>query len=142
MPPRTRAPAAPLPPLTLSPTLLISDAAVISGSHPISIGEHTVIHPKCRLDSSLGPIAIGAYCVLSERALVAPASAAGIVIADYVVVETAAVVEGVEIGEGTEVGVGARIRGGAKVGRVGNRSLMGAGCALMMMDGRIVGWAR
>lgn len=61
---------APPPPLTISPSAIISDKAILSGTHPIAIADDAMIHPFARLDSSRGPIAIGAGALVWERAVV------------------------------------------------------------------------
>ncbi|KAF8244174.1 hypothetical protein K440DRAFT_605317 [Wilcoxina mikolae CBS 423.85] len=96
------------PPTTLSSTILISEGVQLTGTHPIHIGDHTVLHPRCRLNSTLGPITIGDYCILNERTLLAAADEKGLVVEDYVVVEMNAVVEARRIGEGSVVEVGVK----------------------------------
>jgi dynactin-6 len=105
------------PPTILSPTILISDVAQLTGTHPIRVGNHTAIHPRCRLNSTAGPITIGDYCILNERTqIIAPDG--GLVFEDYVVLETNAVVEARRVGEGSVIEVGAKIGKGAEVGKV------------------------
>jgi dynactin-6 len=110
------------PPTTLSSTILISEGAQLIGTHPIHIGDHTVLHPRCRLNSTLGPITIGDYCILNERILLAAPDEKGLVVEDYVVVEMNAVVEARRIGEGTVVEVGVKVGKAADVGKVSDDS--------------------
>ncbi|KAI5859075.1 trimeric LpxA-like protein [Tricharina praecox] len=111
MAPRSRLAEAalPKPPTILSSTLVISEHCAMVGTHPVKIGNHTVIHPRCRLNSTLGPITIGDYCILNERTQITPSDSTGITIDDHVVVETNAVVEARSLGEGCTVEVGAKI---------------------------------
>ncbi|KAI5820664.1 trimeric LpxA-like protein [Pyronema omphalodes] len=105
------------PPCTLSTTILISETAQLTGSHPISIGEHTVLHPRCRLNSTLGPITIGDYCILNERVNIAAPDKEGCTIENYVMVEMNAMVEARSVGEGTFIEVGAKLGGKCVVGK-------------------------
>lgn len=110
--------APPKPPTTLSPTAVIAETCVMVGTHPVTIGNHSVLHPRCRLNTTLGPITIGDFCILNERTQIAPSDATGMAIEDHVVVETNAVVEARTLGAGTTVEVGARIGKRAVVGKV------------------------
>jgi dynactin-6 len=91
------------PPTTLSSTILISEGAQLIGTHPIHIGDHTVLHPRCRI-------------------LLAAPDEKGLVVEDYVVVEMNAVVEARRIGEGTVVEVGVKVGKAADVGKVSDDS--------------------
>jgi len=143
--------AGPKPPASLSSSLTISDNAILTGTHSMTIQGETVIHPRARLESLTGSLLVGRRCIISERAHVgaAPSASAkgaaarsrpgslevpptaasrggsggGVVLGDYVTVEVAAVVEagGTEIAEGTVVGVGSRIGHGARIGKVSSR---------------------
>ncbi|KAA8910247.1 trimeric LpxA-like protein [Sphaerosporella brunnea] len=109
--------AAARPPAILSPTILISDVAQLTGTHLIRVGNHTAVHPRCRINSSAGPITIGDYCILNERTQIIAPDERGIVLENYVVVETNAVVEAQRVGEGSVIEVGAKIGKGAVVGK-------------------------
>ncbi|KAK3900895.1 trimeric LpxA-like protein [Staphylotrichum tortipilum] len=119
------APSGPRPPTHLSPTLTISDSAVLTGTHSITLHGETVIHPRARLDSLAGRLTVGRRCVVHERATIGAVGASGriveaaVTVGDYVVVEVGAVIEAGEtvVGEGTVVGVGARVGAGAVVGK-------------------------
>lgn len=107
------------PPCKIDPTAVIADKAQITGSFPVEIGEHAVLHPYARVRAEGGRVTIGAYCVIAESAIVGfPEGRAGDVVLDrYVGVESGAEVLGKHVGEGTEVGVQSRIGEGAVVGR-------------------------
>lgn len=122
----------PKAPANLAPTIVIAETAVLTGAFPITVSDHSVIHPRVRLDSAHGPVNIGRRCIVLERAHVgAPVTGAGagggegsVTIGDNVTLEVGAVVEtgGTVVGEGSVLGVGCRVGGGASVGKV---SLLG-----------------
>ncbi|KAK4906240.1 hypothetical protein LTR28_000636, partial [Elasticomyces elasticus] len=58
-PPSSRPPAPAKPPCTIHPSAVISDRAILTGTHPISIAENTVLHPYARIDSTNGPVELG-----------------------------------------------------------------------------------
>lgn len=70
-------PGPPRAPVKADPSATIADTAVFQGTHPITIGPGTVIHPRARLYSYEGPITIGDGCIISEKAVIgaAPESA-------------------------------------------------------------------
>lgn len=116
----------PKPPVNFSTSLTISDNAVLLGSHSITMQAETVIHPRCRIESSVGSVLVGRRCIVQERVhLGAPPdktgkAAGGVSLGDYVLVEAGSVVEagGTEIGEGSVIQVGSRIGSGARIGKV------------------------
>jgi dynactin-6 len=118
------APPAPKPPVHFAPALVIADNAALTGTNLISIGLHTVIHPRTKLNSTYGPITIGSNCIISERSQIgfqSPPSSSlteGVFIENGVVVEAGAIVEARKIGEGSVVEVNARIGKGAILGKV------------------------
>lgn len=120
MPPKTRPPAVEIakPPVDFAPSIVVADSAALSGTHRIRIAANTVIHPRAKLNSSLGPITIGKSCIISERTQLSAPDSQGLTIGDGVVVEVNAVVEAREIGEGTAVEVGVKVGKGAVVGKV------------------------
>jgi dynactin-6 len=128
MAPRSRLSEAtiPRPPVTLAPTIVIADTAQLTGTFQITIGSDTVIHPRAKLNSTLGPITVGSFCIINERTTLAAADDEGLVIEDAVVVEANAVVEARRIGEGTWVEVGVRVGRAAVVGKVCFPSLLPA----------------
>jgi dynactin 6 len=117
----------PRAPVNFSSTVTISDNAILTGTHSITVQADTVIHPRSRLESSAGSILVGRRCIINERghlgALPADASGfagGGVVLGDYVTLEVAVVIEagGTEIGEGTTVGASSKIGSGATIGKV------------------------
>nr|OQO20141.1 hypothetical protein B0A51_13356 [Rachicladosporium sp. CCFEE 5018] len=107
------------PPLKIHSTAIVSERAVLTGSHPITIGERAVIHPFAHLRAEGGSVTIGEYCTIDETAVVGlPAGEGGeVVLEKGVAVHSGAVVLGSIIGEGSEIGVKARIGKGATVGQ-------------------------
>ena len=122
MPPRSRASAstelAPKAPVDFHPTCIVDGNAVLTGTCLISIGAGTIIHPRAKLNSAYGPIAIGENCIISERCLIQPTDTSGIIIGNTVLIECNAVVEANSIGDGTDIEVGVRIGKGAFIGNV------------------------
>lgn len=116
----------PKPPVNFSTSLTISDNAVLLGSHSITMQAETVVHPRSRIESSVGSILVGRRCIVQERVhLGAPPDSrekgtGGVSLGDYVLIEAGSVVEagGTEIGEGSVIQVGSKIGGGAKIGKV------------------------
>lgn len=118
------APAAPKPPTSLSSNTYIADQASFVGTFPITIGGPTLVHPRAKLNSTYGPITIGANCILSERCQIGlPADTTGdgdegVEIQDGVVIEVGAVVEAKIVGERCVIEVNAKIGKGAVLGKV------------------------
>lgn len=117
---QSTAPPLPKPPASISSSVTIADNASVTGTHPITIGSNTVVHPRTKLATAHGPITIGKNCIISERSNIGLQSAGGedVVIGNGVVVEVGAVVEGRDIGEGCIIEVGAKIGKGAVLGKV------------------------
>ena len=120
---RRPASTAPKPPTSLSPSTVIADAAVLIGTHRITLGPNTIIHPRAKLNSTHGPITLGEGCIVCERAAVGLSTAGkddsdGVVLGKNVVIEATAVVEAAEIGEGSIIEVGAQVGRGAMIGKV------------------------
>lgn len=117
-------PPAPKPPTSLDPNVIISEQAYLTGKRLISIGSNTVIHPRCKLNSTYGSITIGNCCIISERCRIGLQSepsrvdADKIVIENGVVIETGAIVEACRIGEGSVIEVNSKIGKGAILGKV------------------------
>lgn len=117
-------PMGPKPPTSLSSTLVIADNASLTGTHLITLGSSTVVHPRTRLISTYGPITVGSTCILSERSTVGFQSAPadneghGVVIENGVVVEVGAVVEAERVGDGCLIEVNAKVGKGAVLGKV------------------------
>lgn len=120
------APPPPKPPTNFSgsSSLVIADAAQITGTHLITLSSNTIIHPRTKLLSTYAPITIGSNCILSERATIGLQSeppeslAQGVIIADYVVIEVGARVEAKSVGEGCIIEVNAKVGKGAVLGKV------------------------
>ena len=130
----------PKAPTTLDPSSIISDAAVLTGLYPITIGANAVLHPRARIVSTYGPVTIGPGCVVSERASVGllnePAEPsedaaavgpegrseaprdAGVTLDRNVSIEPAAVIEARLVGEGSLLEAGTRAGAGAVIGKV------------------------
>lgn len=134
------APPAPKPPVHFAPALVIADNAALTGTNLISIGLHTVIHPRAKLNSTYGPITIGSNCIISERSQIGfqnPPSnshSEGVFIENGVVIETGAIVEARKVGEGSVIEVNARIGKGAILGK---HCKVGALCEVQ--EGEIIG---
>ncbi|KAK6402628.1 hypothetical protein LTR95_019049, partial [Oleoguttula sp. CCFEE 5521] len=107
------------PPLKIHSTAIVSERAVLTGSHPITIGERAVIHPFAHLRAEGGSVTISEYCTVDETAVVGlPAGESGdILLEKAVAVHSGAVVMGSRVGEGSEIGVKACIGKGAVVGQ-------------------------
>ncbi|KAH0611966.1 uncharacterized protein H6S33_010018 [Morchella sextelata] len=117
MPPK-RAPAPEIkPPVDFSPSIVLADSASLTGTHRVRIASNTVVHPRAKLNSTLGPITIGRSCIIGERTQLVAPDAQGLTIGDGVVVEVNALVEAREVGEGSTVEVGVRVGKGARVGK-------------------------
>lgn len=128
--------------IALDPSVLIAQHAQITGTHPITLGPHTVLHPHSKISSALAPVVLGEGVIVYERAKVgvglgpdpdeesrrssmasarssAPIRSEGTVLGKNVVVESNAVVEAAEVGEGSVVEVGAMLGRGSVIGKVG-----------------------
>lgn len=122
----------PKPPVNFSTSLTISDNAVLLGIHSITMQAETVIHPRSRIESSVGSVLVGRRCIVQERVHIgAPPNdrekgSGGVSLGDYVLVEAGSVVEagGTEIGEGSVIQVGSKIGSGAKIGKVRSSRLL------------------
>ncbi|KAK2801926.1 hypothetical protein FQN51_005075 [Onygenales sp. PD_10] len=68
--PKPTAPPSYKPPLTTHPSATISDSASFQGTHPITIGAGTVIHPRTKFLSFEGPIRIGEACIIGEKSVI------------------------------------------------------------------------
>ena len=111
------------PPTTVHPTSVVSVAASLKGTQPVSVGANSIIQPRARLISTYGPITIGERCIIAERAVLglqneATVDGNGVVLKNGVVIESGATVEG-SVEEGSLVEVGAMVGKGSMVGKVG-----------------------
>ncbi|KAF3490527.1 transferase hexapeptide domain-containing protein [Arthroderma uncinatum] len=66
----TAASSIPRPPLNVHPAATISETAYFQGTHPISVGAGTVIHPRAKLLSFKGPVSIGEGCIIGEKSVI------------------------------------------------------------------------
>ena len=114
-------------PITISPTAVVSETAILSGTYPITIGSNTVIHPRATIVSEHRPVIVGDNCIISERTTVGSKSKIvdsaeeeqdEVNLEDGVSIEVGAQVEARRIGRGSVVGVNARIKKGAILGKV------------------------
>ncbi|KAF3761606.1 trimeric LpxA-like protein [Cryphonectria parasitica EP155] len=116
----------PKAPVRFSSSLVIADSAILTGTHTITLRTESLVHPRAKIESQIGPIDVGKRCIVQERTHVGAAGsvgvaadeAQGVTIYDYCTVQAGAVVEagGTVVGEGTLVGVGARVGRGARIG--------------------------
>ena len=60
----------PRAPVSVHSTTTVSETATFHGTHPITIGSGTVIHPRARLYSFEGPIQIGDGCIIGEKTII------------------------------------------------------------------------
>jgi dynactin-6 len=127
--------------IALDPSVLIAQHAQMTGTHPITLGPNTILHPHSKISSALAPVVLSEGVVVYERAKIglgvgpeldagsrrssmasarnsATMKTEGTVLGRNVVVEANAVVEAAEVGEGTIVEVGAVLGRGCVVGRV------------------------
>ncbi|EPS41937.1 hypothetical protein H072_4090 [Dactylellina haptotyla CBS 200.50] len=109
--------SAPLPPLSIDPTALLSDAISFSGSYPVTIGSNTVLHPRSKFNSTDGPIIIGSNCIISEKTQLIAPGVDGLVLEDFVLVEVNCHIQAARIGEGSSIEVGVKV---GKASRIGN----------------------
>jgi dynactin-6 len=128
--------------IVLDPSVLIAQHAQLTGTHPVTVGANTVLHPGCKISSAFAPVVLGEGVVIYERARVGLGTgdnadadirrSSGVVrsgegssirsertvLGNNVVVETGAVVEAYELGEGCVVEVGAVVGRGCIIGKV------------------------
>ncbi|PSR79958.1 trimeric LpxA-like protein [Coniella lustricola] len=120
--------AGPRAPIRFSSSLTIADSAILTGVYTITLRTESLVHPRAKLESRIGPVDVGKRCIVQERTHVGVFADAivgnyhgehlGVTLGDYVTVQAGAVLEagGTVVGEGSLVGVGARIGRGAKIG--------------------------
>ncbi|KIV80454.1 hypothetical protein PV11_07952 [Exophiala sideris] len=58
------------PPVSLGQTTHLDPGAYVRGSHAITIGEHSLVHPRVHLVAVHGPISIGDGCIISEKSVI------------------------------------------------------------------------
>ncbi|KAH8725066.1 trimeric LpxA-like protein [Phaeosphaeriaceae sp. PMI808] len=126
--------------IALDPSVLIAQHAQITGTHAITLGPNTVLHPHSKISSALAPVVLGEGVVVYERAKVglgmgpgldadskrssmassrssAPIRSEGTLLGRNVVIESNAIVEAAEVGEGSVIEVGAILGRGCVIGR-------------------------
>lgn len=108
----------PKPPLKVHSLAVIGEKAQITGTHPVEIGEHSIIHPHARIRSTGGSVTIGKSATVSDTAVVG-SDEGDVVIGDGVNVETGAVVQAKSVGDYTTIDVRAIVGKGAVIGKVG-----------------------
>lgn len=107
------------PPCKIRPLAIVADRAQLTGIHTIELGEHSVLHPYCRIRADSGRVTIGKYSTVSEAAEVGVSDGDGdVVIGDGVNIEPGAVVEAKSIGDWTVIEAKAKIGKGAVIGKV------------------------
>ncbi|GAD92964.1 transferase hexapeptide domain protein [Paecilomyces variotii No. 5] len=60
----------PRAPLSIHPSSVVADTAVLQGIYQIAIGAGSVIHPRARLYSFEGPLVIGDGCIIGEKCVI------------------------------------------------------------------------
>ncbi|ETN37732.1 uncharacterized protein HMPREF1541_07355 [Cyphellophora europaea CBS 101466] len=68
--PSTSAATSSRPPVTLPPTTHLDPGAYIRGTHPITFGEHNLVHPRALLTTTTHPLHIGSNNIISEKATI------------------------------------------------------------------------
>lgn len=108
------------PPCKVHSLALVADKAQITGTHPVEIGENTVLHPYASIKATGGSVRIGKNCIISENAVVGVGDGeqGDVIIGDEVNIESGAVVEATSVGDSTVIEVKAKVGKGAKVGKV------------------------
>jgi len=120
----------PKPPCSIHPSAIISDKAVIVGTHPVSIGENVVLHPFAKIVSNTGAVRIGKNCVVGDRATVglsdSPGAFAGttVELEESVSVESGSIVQAEKIGTGSTVEANSTLGPGVVVGKVSDQSIL------------------
>jgi dynactin-6 len=117
-------PPAPKPPTALSSSLVIAEHASLTGTHLITLGSNTVVHPRTKINSTFAPVTVRNNCIISERSQIGLQSEPaedqlhGVVIENGVIIEVGAVVEASMVGEGSIIEVNAKIGKRAILGKV------------------------
>lgn len=111
------------PPCEIDARAVISDKAQLIGTHKITIGANAVVHPYAKLDSTSGPVTIGEYCIVFERAVVgvseqSASATEGVTLGASVCINSRAKVEAKSVGNGTSVEVCGTLCAGSVVGEV------------------------
>ncbi|KAK9472619.1 trimeric LpxA-like protein [Dipodascopsis tothii] len=92
-------------------------AAAAEAGPPVSVGESSVLHPRCKFYVEHGPVVIGSHCIVSELVEITGGGAGGVQIGDYCHIEPKVVITGpCQIGAGTTLRSGCRVGRGAVLG--------------------------
>lgn len=129
--PVSAAAAAPpsFPFLSMGPGCIVCSEALLTGPHAIKLGAGCIVHPRARLDASLGPVTLGANNVLEEWASVRATDSAGVTVGDYNVLRVGCCVEA-NVGSANIVECRAHITAGQRTTRAHTRAhIAGAGGA-------------
>lgn len=121
MPPTIPPPAK--PPCKIDPKAIISEKAVLVGTHLITIGANTVVHPFAKLDATKAPLELGQNCIVAERAVVGilgepSGESSKVVIDEFVSIETGATVEASVVGKASVIGAYSTVRADCNIGKV------------------------
>jgi dynactin-6 len=117
-------PPAPKPPASLASSLVIAEQASLTGTHLITLGPNTVVHPRTKINSTYAPVTVQNNCIICERSQVglqsepAEDQVRGVVIENGVIIEVGAIVEASMVGEGSVIEVNAKVGKGAILGKV------------------------
>ncbi|KAL2869848.1 Mg-dependent acid phosphatase [Aspergillus lucknowensis] len=57
-------------PVSASSSATIAESAIFQGTHPITIGRGTIVHPRARIYATEGPVVIGGECIISEKCII------------------------------------------------------------------------
>lgn len=121
--------------LHLGASCVVCSEALLTGPHPIRLGAGCIVHPRARIDSSLGPITIGANNVLEEWATVRAVDAHGLTLGDNNVLRVGACVEA-PIGSGNVVDCRAHVAHGRTHGNNSAKENGDNGCGADEADER------
>ncbi|KAH9812963.1 transferase hexapeptide [Teratosphaeria destructans] len=110
------------PPCQIHPSAVIAEKAVLVGTHQVTIGPNTILHPYAKIRAENGPVMIGANSAIYENAIVGTSIdnsnlEQAVIIGDYVNIESGAVVEAKSVGDGSVIDVNAVVGGGTVLGR-------------------------
>jgi carbonic anhydrase/acetyltransferase-like protein (isoleucine patch superfamily) len=131
-------PAAPKPPATIDPSVILANHATLVGVFPITIGASTILHPYAKVVSVVGAVEIGEGAVIWERAVVGINVEGGardedddaglgdkfVMLERNCILESGAQVAAKLVGEGTVIEAFATIGEGCVIGKVVSPSLV------------------
>jgi carbonic anhydrase/acetyltransferase-like protein (isoleucine patch superfamily) len=108
------------------PGAVVCSEAVLEGPHTILIGANAIVHPRAVLSARLGPITLGANCVVEECAILRATNDGGISLGASNLLRVACVVEA-DLGTGNVVDVRAVVPASSGLG---NGCVVGCGVVL------------